>query len=262
HPILSRHLVAESGDDWKRIRSIVTPTFSSGKMKKMYPMIRQCLDDFVTELDVYADNKKDVNIKTIFVTELDVYADNKKDVNIKTMYGNYTMDVISCCAFATKTNSHKDPNDPFIINAQKVFAPAMSRILSLLLLPAFVLKALNMRSLAEESANEFFFNITRHIMKERKTSNKKYNDFIELLMNVQKDSNTKSNGNNNMKDAIHYDDNDVSEAHHVNEGEEEKEVERKTLSAIDKYITEDEILAQSWVFFVAGYETTATTLTF
>ncbi|CAG2102956.1 unnamed protein product [Medioppia subpectinata] len=39
HPILSRHLVAESGDDWKRIRSIVTPTFSSGKMKKMLSAI-------------------------------------------------------------------------------------------------------------------------------------------------------------------------------------------------------------------------------
>ncbi|CAG2177208.1 unnamed protein product, partial [Oppiella nova] len=90
-------------------------------------------------------------------------------------------------------------------------------------------------------------------MKERKNSHKKYNDFIELLMNAQKDST-----NNNTKE----DDNDVNEAHHVNEGKEEKEVEKKILSNVDKYITEEEILAQSWVFFVAGYETTATTLTF
>ncbi|CAG2175248.1 unnamed protein product, partial [Oppiella nova] len=233
HPILSRHLVAENGDDWKRIRSIVTPTFSSNKMKKMYPMIRRCLEDFINELEVYAKDRKEIDIKP--------------------MYGKYTMDVISTCAFATKTNTYKDPNDPFVLNAQKVFQTSVKRLLPLLLFPKFVLKLLNITHAAEESVNEFFFNITRRIMKERKNSHKKYNDFIELLMNAQKDST-----NNNPKE----DENDVNEAHHVNEGKEEKEVEKKILSNVDKYITEEEILAQSWVFFVAGYETTATTLTF
>ncbi|CAG2183055.1 unnamed protein product, partial [Oppiella nova] len=167
------------------------------------------------------------------------------------MYGKYTMDVISTCAFATKTNTYKDPNDPFVLNAQKVFQTSVKRLLPLLLFPRFVLKLLNITHGAEESVNEFFFNITRRIMKERKNSHKKYNDFIELLMNAQKDST-----NHNPKE----DENDVNEAHHVNEGKEEKEVEKKILSNVDKYITEEEILAQSWVFFVAGYETTATTL--
>ena len=38
--------------------------------------------------------------------------------------------------------------------------------------------------------------------------------------------------------------------------------QRKLLSETNKYITEDEILANAFVFFIAGYETTATTLSF
>ncbi|CAG2102955.1 unnamed protein product, partial [Medioppia subpectinata] len=92
HPILGKHLVTVCGDDWKRIRSIVTPTFSSSKMKNMFPMIRNCLQNFINELEVLAIDGKEVNVKTL--------------------YGQYTMDVISTCAFATKTNTYKDPNDP------------------------------------------------------------------------------------------------------------------------------------------------------
>lgn len=87
------------------------------------------------------------------------------------------------------------------------------------------------------------------------SSNKKYNDFIDLLINAEKDSK-----NSNVVDR---DVNDANEAHHVNEGHEELDSERKALSGVsEKYLTEDEMLAQVWVFFNAGYETTATTLTF
>ncbi|XP_054161002.1 uncharacterized protein LOC128959081 [Oppia nitens] len=238
HPILSRHLVRETGDDWKRIRSIVSPTFSSGKMKKMYPTIKQCLNNFVDALEVYARESRDVNVKIL--------------------YGNYTMDVIATCAFATKTNSYNEPNNPFMINAQKIFKPNIWRFVALQVLPKPILQMLNIKHLADESANQFFFGITKRIIKERSNSNKKYNDFMELLINAQK---SVTNHNNN-KDDIQYDESDANEAHHVNEGEEEKAVERKVLSSVDKYITEEEMMAQAWVFFVAGYETTATTLTF
>ena len=79
HPILRQHLVNAEGEQWRRVRGIVSPTFSSGKMKRMYPLIKGCLNEFLEALDVIASEGKDLDVKLA--------------------YGNYTMDVIATCAF-------------------------------------------------------------------------------------------------------------------------------------------------------------------
>ena len=43
------------------------------------------------------------------------------EIDLKKFMGNYSMDVIACCAFATKTDTHNDPNNPFITNNNKLF---------------------------------------------------------------------------------------------------------------------------------------------
>jgi cytochrome P450 len=47
-------------------------------------------------------------------------------------------------------------------------------------------------------------------------------------------------------------------------GEEELAIEKQVLKLnfVNKRLTEDEIVAQGWAFMTAGYETTATTLSF
>ncbi|XP_054166760.1 cytochrome P450 3A14-like [Oppia nitens] len=236
HEVLSKNLFFSEGEDWKRYRSITSPTFTSGKMKKMYPMIRECLKEYLKTLD-------DLAI-------------NKSDINLKDMNGNFTMDVIATCAFATKTNAHKEPNNAFVINARKIFDFSFVRVLGLLVLPKQILELIDLKSASDESSNQFFIQLTKHVVKQRKdepNSHQKYNDFIQLLVDAH----------NNTGQQL-PDENDVNEAHHVNDGEEEREVERKVLSGsvVNKHLTELEIMAQGWIFFVAGYETTATTLTF
>ncbi|CAG2175258.1 unnamed protein product [Oppiella nova] len=213
------------------IQFIVSPTFSSDRMKKMFPMIKQCLDELLNTLEMNANDKKEVDMKL--------------------MYGNLTMDVISTCAFATKTNSYKDPNSPFIKNAHKSLNPKSYRLVLSIMLPKFVMKLINMKHAIEETCCEFFFKLTRLIINERKNSNQKYNDFIDLLLNAEKDK------PNEVSDEF-----DSNESHHVNEGKEELEIQKKVMSGVEHYITDDEILANAWIFFVAGYDTTATTLSF
>jgi cytochrome P450 len=48
-------LMTAKDDDWKRIRSTLTPTFSSGKLKQMVPLIEESCDTLVEKLGEVAD---------------------------------------------------------------------------------------------------------------------------------------------------------------------------------------------------------------
>ncbi len=155
-------------------------------MKKMYSVIRECLTEYLEHLETYAKDGKDVDMKD--------------------MSGRFTMDVIATCAFATKTNSHKDPNNPFIINAKNIFNLKASKVIPALIFPSFLLKILNIKSVNDVNSSNFFLDLMRHILKTRRNNKVKYNDFIQLLMDAEKN-----------EECIH-DENDTNEAHHVNDG--------------------------------------------
>ncbi|XP_019616693.1 PREDICTED: cytochrome P450 3A24-like [Branchiostoma belcheri] len=87
--------------DWKRVRSAISPTFSSGKLKQMAPVVEKCADNFVANLDENA--KNDVQF------------------NLKDLSGAYTMDVISGTAFGVDVDSLHNPDHPFVANAKKLF---------------------------------------------------------------------------------------------------------------------------------------------
>ncbi|CAG2107875.1 unnamed protein product [Medioppia subpectinata] len=231
HPILDKHLVNARGDDWKRIRAVVSPTFSSGKIRRMEALVSACVHTFAGVLETYAQTGQTVNIKDLF--------------------GNFTMDVIASCAFATKTDTHNDPLNPFVTNARKIFNVELKKALPSLLLPTFVLKLLKIRSIHNEKANEFFFDTTRHILNKRRNadnSSDKYNDFLQLLINA------------NNSETIDENDDTNDETTEV----ETNLIEDKTgkTGTTNRHLSTDEMLAQAYVFFAAGYETTANVLSF
>ncbi|CAG2103492.1 unnamed protein product, partial [Medioppia subpectinata] len=231
HPVLSQSIFHTRGENWRRIRAIVSPAFSTAKMRKMYPMVRHC----VRALMKHVEDKESGDC-----------------VDIKKVLGNYTMDVIAAVAFATNTDAHNDQNSAFVTAARQVLDIDIVRMIVILLLPKWLVKAMGIKSRAPESANQFFIDISRRLIRERKAdpnSRQKYNDFIQLLVDARPED----------RDAEA-----TADANAFNESEEDLAIRRQMLSSSAKKLTltEDEMVAQVWVFFIAGYDTTSATLSF
>ena len=230
HEIVDKNLFFAIDDHWKRLRAIVSPTFTSGKVKKMSSLIDECTKNCLENLEFHVNNKKNMNLKEVF--------------------GSFTMDCIAKCAFGTDINANKNADNPFVVNAKQLFTIKILKILLTNLLPIFLLRLFRIKSVFNEENNQFFIRVARHIIRKRRESNQMYNDFLQLLMDCQ--------SNENNKKEVQLD----SESHYLNEEQEESELETLKFHGGKKELTEDEIVAQAWVFFLAGYETTATTLSF
>ncbi|CAG2172756.1 unnamed protein product [Oppiella nova] len=221
-------------DDWKRVRAIASPTFTSRKMRIMYALIDRCCDDFIDSLD------KDVS-------------NGVNEVELKRLMGAYTMDVIASCAFATKTNTYADPNNPFTTSAFNLLkVPVWKGVLETIL-PSFIVNTYMYRHIVSAGGFEidFFVNFAKSLIQKRKENHEKRNDFLQLLMDAERPE-------GDIREAS-----DANEAHHVNEGRDEMTANAESIAGVlEKKLTEDEILGICLLFFIAGYETTSSTLSF
>ena len=82
------------------MRTIVSPVFTSGKLKLMIPHIDKC-----------GDNMADM---------LNTAAISGEILEAKDMYGKFTLDSIATSGFGIESNSYKDPENQFRVNAMKL----------------------------------------------------------------------------------------------------------------------------------------------
>jgi cytochrome P450 family 6 len=81
---LTAHLVNLEDEEWRTLRTKLTPTFTSGKLKMMLPTIIDVTDNLISTLE------KAVSINS--------------SVEIKEFLSRYTVDVIGTTAFGLECN--------------------------------------------------------------------------------------------------------------------------------------------------------------
>uniref|UniRef100_A0A8C4LF46 Cytochrome P450 3A n=1 Tax=Equus asinus TaxID=9793 RepID=A0A8C4LF46_EQUAS len=163
-------IIRSEDEQWKRIRTLLTPTFTSGKLKEMFPIIGQYGDVLVRNLRNEAEKGKPVTLKNIF--------------------GAYSMDVITSTSFGVNIDSLNNPQDPFVDNAKRLLRLDFldPLILSITLFPFLrpVYEALNI-SVFPKSVTDFFIKSVKR-MKESRLKNKetvKYGALSDLELVAQ-----------------------------------------------------------------------------
>ncbi|CAG4989294.1 unnamed protein product [Parnassius apollo] len=195
---LLRNLANMSGAEWKAMRHIVTRTFSSAKMKAMFCLIADCAN----------------------ALKIALYQESLEEVDVPKLMSRFTTDVIGSCAFGVDPGSLKNPDSPFLAMSQKMFKTDRTTVLKRYCRTFFprLFKFLNLRTYSWE-VETFFTNIINQVIEERRTKTVQRNDFIQLMLNVQK-------------------------------------------SETDFPMTDELITSNSFIFMLAGLETSATTLSF
>ncbi|XP_023219437.1 cytochrome P450 3A2-like isoform X2 [Centruroides sculpturatus] len=222
NPLFDKMLSGLKDDDWKRIRCIMSPTFSSSRMRKMAYLVRECTEKFSTDM------------KKIIETNRDQPIDCKKYLS------NFSLDVIASTAFGTKLSSLDDPNNTFVDKFRKTTSTNVSLRLMIFFLFPKIFKYLKFNIFDEFT--DYFKEFTLHVIEQREKQNEKSNDFLQLLLDAQKGT-------------LEISPEDIKETNEKNEVELKILPKHKTMSM-------EEMIAQCVLFLFAGSETSTNTLSF
>lgn len=225
-------LVSMRGEKWRQMRSTLSPAFTGSKMRQMYELISECADEVVAYFSKKAKSGEKINIE------------------MKDFFSRYANDIIATCSFGIKVNSFAEPENEFFMNGKKILSVGglwkiliqLAKFLFQLLLPR-VARAFNIKTV-DVSITESFKHMILDTMTTRQQNNIHRPDMINMLMKVRQDQTA---------------DEKVEETQDGSVTVEESDLNKTT--AIRKW-NDNEIVAQCFLFFLAGFETTSTMLTF
>uniref|UniRef100_A0A3B3X374 unspecific monooxygenase n=1 Tax=Poecilia mexicana TaxID=48701 RepID=A0A3B3X374_9TELE len=157
-------------DQWKRIRSVLSPSFTSGRLKEMFEIMKSHSANLIHSM-----KKK---------------ADKGEALELKEFFGSYSMDVVTSTAFSVDIDSLNNPSDPFVTNIKKMLK--FDFLNPLFLAVAFfpflgpILEKFEF-SFFPKSVTDFFYASLEKIKSNRETSQQKSRvDFLQLMIDSQK----------------------------------------------------------------------------
>uniref|UniRef100_B4MR39 GK21991 n=1 Tax=Drosophila willistoni TaxID=7260 RepID=B4MR39_DROWI len=167
-PLGYNNLFFVRNPDWKDLRAKISPVFTSGKIKQMYPLMVEIAKDLETNL-----SKR---------SESSVLA-------IKDLCARFTTDLIATIAFGLKANSLNQLDSEFFKSNQAIFAPNLGRAFDFTIiftLPA--LATLARVKVFSKKTSEFIRNSINYVLSEREKSGARRNDLIDILLAMKKEA--------------------------------------------------------------------------
>lgn len=174
---LQAHLLNLKGNRWRNMRSKLTPTFTSGKMKMMFQIMAECQNDLQKKM--YAESVK------------------KEPINIKEVLACFTTNIIGSCAFGLDCKALEDEDSVFRDFGRKLFSSTTYQRFKRTFATTFpdLAKFLGI-SLSRKPLAKFITDLVQDTIDYREKNNYTRNDFMQLLIELK---NNKPKGDNDGK---------------------------------------------------------------
>lgn len=228
--LFGRSLFIMRDQKWRDMRATLSPAFTGSKMRQMFKLV----------MEVANENMKYLQEKS---------KNSHLDVELSDLCTRYSNDVIAKCAFGITLNSLKDRDNEFYtmgINFVRFSKWSEIKFFLYSAMPA-VAKFFKLR-LFDKSVDKFFNELLMGSIEYREKNNIVIPDMVNLLMQARKDGSIRVEDDNSYKDAGFA-------------TVEESETIHKGATRITKW-TDDDLVAQSMIFFLAGFDTVSTAMCF
>ncbi|XP_063227415.1 probable cytochrome P450 6a13 [Bacillus rossius redtenbacheri] len=231
---ITGNLVILEGAPWRSLRTTLNPAFNASKMRMLFHLVSQCADQLAGCLDEVATSDQVVDLRDFLA--------------------RFATDVIGTCAFGVDCNSMRDPESEFRKFGERIISPPTTFSLARLLRYSApgLLKMLGIR-IFDKDMTDFFIRVVKDALDYREKNHVQRKDFLQLLINMK-----------NNVDVNEDDDEEEKEQHRL-----EREADRNNLDYgakgkwnYDIEFDDNMIAAQVCVFFLGGFETASTTMSF
>lgn len=228
--LFQNSLFALRGQKWKDMRVTLSPAFTGSKMRLMFELVRNCGESMAA-----------------FV-KAEAVAGKKLEYEMRDIFSRYANDVIATVAFGIEVDSLRNPENDFYTRCKKMINfQKLSVVFKILLLRSVPSLAHKLKlNIADAEAAEFFKAMITDNMRQREVHNIVRDDMIHMLMEVRKGALKHQTGDEQTKDA----------GFATAEESVIKDITRSRLWS------ENELLAQCFLFFLAGFDTISSCLTF
>ncbi|CAD0254266.1 unnamed protein product [Spodoptera exigua] len=227
----SRNLLSLRGQEWKDMRSTLSPAFTSSKIRLMVPFMVEVGDQMMRSLHKLIRESKSGSV----------------DIECKDLTTRYANDVIASCAFGLKIDSHNDKNNSFYALGKETSTLTFHKVLSsFVLVAAPAVGELFKLDILSESSKKAFKSLVLDTMENRELNNIVRPDMIHLLMEAKKGKLTHEDIKSN----------DVAAGFAT---VTESSVGKK---AVNRDWSDGDLVAQAVLFFIAGFETVSSGMSF
>ncbi|KAG6460653.1 probable cytochrome P450 9f2 [Manduca sexta] len=220
--VVGANLFNMKDDRWRDMRTTLSPAFTGSKMRLMMPLM---VDISKNALEYLKEHQSE-------------------DILVDDLIRRYTIDVIASAAFGLQVNSFVDQENEFYKSGQSLFGFTWIQQLTMLFFfqfPNFSRK-IGLK-LFTDKITRFFQDIVAATMDYRLKNNVERPDMIQLLIEATKG--TLHNGNESKEKDIGF-------------ATAEETLKPK---GVTRNWTKDELASQVFIFFAAGFETSASAIT-